>query len=52
MAGGATDDALRPSMEALLEAISAYKKAAGTVKSLLPKAKGKAKAKSQSKPAE
>ena len=47
MAAGTTDDALRPFMEALLGAITAYKKAAGTVKSLLPKAKGKAKGKAK-----
>ena len=52
MANGTAGDLLRPTMEALVTTIGSYKTAAGSVKSLLPKAKGKAKAKSQAKPAE
>ena len=45
MAAGSTGDDLRGYSEPLVSAIAAYKQAAGSVKSLLPKAKAKAKAK-------
>ena len=52
MASGTAGESLRPTMEALVATVGDYKAAAGSVKSLLPKAKGKAKAKSAPKPVE
>ena len=52
MASGTAGESLRPTMESLVATIGSYKTAAGSVKSLLPKAKGKAKAKSTPKPSE
>ena len=45
VAAGSTGDGLRAVSEPLLEAIAGYKKAAASVKSLLPKAKAKPRAK-------
>lgn len=48
MAAGTAGDKLRPNLEALVETVNGYKTAAVSVKSLLPKAKGKAKAQARS----
>ena len=47
MASGSDDSTLVQKTQALVAAVSSYKSAAGSVKSLMPKAKTKAKAKAK-----
>ena len=50
MASGVDETALTPLIQKVVEAVSNYKVAAGSVKNLMPKAKAKAKAKSSAAP--
>jgi len=52
LASGTTGDDLRPAIEELTVSIGTYKTAASSVRSLLPKAKAKAKSKPEAAAAE